>query len=226
MEVDLAKGRRRTSGRPDPLQRRQGETHFQWRARVAAQIEAERTRGDDVVTPETLAQGGLVEGFVTDGPHRTRTYHRRRTSALKAMCDRGNLSDLQYYAALQIARIAERIERDAAVGSASMEARVDCSGSAKDKLVESLYDVRAERAYTEWRQSLPIPRRMIVDMVTRDYRLKAIAARHNMGWPRAQRLLRNALDDRGDIFARSMRAIDQDDVDAMHARLTRAPKCA
>ena len=103
-----------------------------------------------------------------------------------------------------------------------MEARVDCSSSGGDSLVESLSDVRLERAYSAWRNTLPIPRRMIIDMVTRDHRLKAIAARYNMGWPRASRLLRNALEDWADIYARAMRAIDQDDVDDMHRSLGRA----
>lgn len=218
----MAKGRKQV----DKNARRSGETHFQWRARIAAQIEAERIKGEQLVTPETLAQGGLEKGFVTDGPHRVETYHRRRPSALKAMNDRGRISDEQYYSALQIARIAERIEAQATFRGGSTEVRVDCMGSAKDILVESLYDVRAERAYTEWRQRLPMPRRMIVDMVTHDHRLKAIAARYSTGWPRASRLLRQALDSWPDIFAAAMREIDQQDVDNAHARLTRALKCA
>ncbi|MXO67777.1 hypothetical protein GRI72_02880 [Altererythrobacter marinus] len=209
--------------RTDPLAKRRDENYLQWRSRVARARETQRRQGEGIVTPETLRQGGLVEGYAPT-QERARTYHRKQRSALKAMHDRGSLSSEQFGAALQIARIAERIEREAGVSCASMEARVDCSGSASDKLVESLYDVRAERAYTQWRQSLPIPRRMIVDMVLRDHRLKAIASRYNMGWPKAQRLLGQALDNWADIYRKAMREIGQEDVDAMHERL--GTKCA
>lgn len=208
-------------GRGDPLAKRRDETHLQWRARVARHQETLRRQGEDIVTPETLAQGGLTKGYAPT-QERAQTYHRKTRSALQAMNSRGRLTDEEYYSALQIARVAERIERDTGTQCAFLEARVDCSGSGNDKVVESLYDVRLERAYTEWRQALPVPRRMIVDMITRDYRLQAIAGRYRMGWPRAQRLLRNALQDWPDCFARAMRQIDQDDVDLAHWRANRA----
>ena len=100
-----------------------------------------------------------------------------------------------------------------------MEARVDCSGSARDALNESLYRVRAEGAYTEWRANLPLPRRMVIDMVTQDAGLKAIAAQHGMGWSRARDVLTEALDRWPTILAKYVKVIDQEDVDAQHARL-------
>lgn len=211
----------------DPHAKRPDENHLQWRSRIARLAETERKCGEDIVTPERLSKGDLRQGMAHDeAGQSSRTYHRVRRSALRHMNDRGTISDSQYFAALQIAQVAERIEREASVGNASMEGRVDCSGSATDKLVESLYAVRAERAYTEWRKALPMPRRMVIDMVLRDHRLKAIAARYKMGWPRAQRILRNALEDWGDFYARAMRAIDQDDLDRKHSEIHSRTKCA
>lgn len=210
-------------GKTDPNARRQGESQWAWRARLAAQAEAERTKHDKPVTAETLRQGGLVAGFVVDEDGCMKDTFRRVTrSALQYMNNRGTLSDEQYYSALQIARVAERIERSAGTSCASLEARVDCSGSASDALTETLTTVRLERAYSVWRQRLPIPRRMVIDMVTRDRRLAAIAQRHNVGWPKAQRLLRNALDLWPEIYAAQVRAIDQDDLDAIHSRLNKS----
>lgn len=211
----MARGNKR-----DPMAKRHDETDLQWRSRLARMNETKREKGEGIVPTETLNHGGLEKASVEgDDGRRWDTYRRHRVSALKGLNERGLLSDGQYYAALQIARVAERLERNAGVSCASMEARVDCSGSGGDKLVESLSDVRLERAYSVWRLSLPLPRRMIIDMVTRDHRLKAIAARYNMGWPRASRLLRNALEDWADIYAAAMRNIDQEDVDDMHRSL-------
>ena len=135
------------------------------------------------------------------------------------MRERGNLSDDQFHSAQRIAEIAEMLERTVAVTCASLEARVDCSGSARNAINESLYRVRAEGAYTEWRSRLPLPRRMVIDMVTQDAGLKAIASQHNMGWPKAQSILKAALDRWPEIFARYVKAIDQDDLDRQHAKL-------
>lgn len=213
----------------DLMARRKGESQWAWRSRLAALKQADEIKNEPIVTPETKARAGgdLQEQWILDDDGRfAQTLQRKRRSALAHMNERGSLSDEQFYSALQIARIVERLELDNAVKSASMEARVDMSRTPSTLGLESLYTVRAEAAYTAWRARLPVPRRMIIDMITRDYRLKAIASRYHIGWPKAQRLLRNALEDWPDYFAHAMRKIDQDDVDEIHSRLTRAPKCA
>lgn len=205
----------------DMLARRTGETIWEWRSRLAAQAEAEERKGQKIVTPETERQGGLAKQFVTHAETNTITesYRRKSRSALAYMRERGNLTDEQFYSAQRIADIAEMLQRSVGVGCASLEARVDCSGSARDALNESLYRVRAEGAYTEWRAKLPLPRRMVIDMVTQDTGLKSIASQHNMGWPKAQEILKAALDLWPDTFAKYVGRIDQDDLDRQHARL-------
>ena len=209
----------KTKAKSDPYAKRADENHLQYRSRIARLEDIKRRRGEDLITPEARRHG-LTESLVRDDEGRTwQSYKRRSSSALALMREKGQLTDEQFYSAQRIAEIAEMIERTVAVGSASMEARVDCSGSARDALNESLYRVRAEGAYTEWRSKLPLPRRMVIDMVTQDAGLKAIARAHNMGWPRAQRELSEALDRWPDIFARYVKAIEQDDLDRQHARL-------
>ena len=205
--------------RGDPNTKRKDETDLQWRSRLARESETRRRQGEEVVTPEAK-QHGLKRGNVKDEDGREwQTYTRQSRSALAYMRERGSISDDQFYSAQQIAKVAEMIERQVRLGCASMEARVDCSSSAKDALYESLSNVRAEAAYNEWRHKLPLPRRMFIDMVTQDAGLSAIAAEHNMGWLKAKKLLIEALDRWPEIYARCAKGIDRDDIDAAHARL-------
>ncbi len=203
----------------DPYAKRTDENHLQWRARISRMEDTRRRQGEDTVTPEAQRHG-LSPSLVRDEDGRTWQSFRRKTpSALARMRERGNLTDDQHQSAQRIAEIAEMLERTVAVSCASLEARVDCSGSSRDAIHESLYRVRAESAYTEWRAKLPLPRRMVIDMVTQDSGLKAIASRYNMGWPRAQSILKEALDLWPVIFGRYVKAIDQSGLDRQHAEL-------
>lgn len=209
----MAKSKTKT----DPYAKRADENYLQYRSRIARMEDTKRR--PELVTPEARKHG-LTESLVRDDEGRTwQSYRRKTRSALAYMRERGNLTDDQFDSAQRIAEIAEMLQRSVAVGCASLEARVDCSGSARDALNESLYRVRAEGAYTEWRSKLPLPRRMVIDMVTQDDGLKRIAREHNMGWPRAQQVLKDALDRWPDIFARYVKVIDQDDIDRQHQRL-------
>lgn len=125
---------------------------------------------------------------------RTTVYRVRQQSSLRKMLDNGQLTEDQYWAAQEIAHVAEHLQRGVEARCASLEARVDCSGSGRDNLVEKLGYVRAEATYTRWRTSIAIPRRMIVDMVLADRGLFSTARLYNVSWPRAKRLLINALD--------------------------------
>ena len=203
----------------DTYAKRADENHLQWRARIARIEETRRRQGEDTVTPEARRHG-LSASLVRDDEGRTwQSYRRKGRSALAYMRERGNLSDDQFHSAQRIAEIAEMLERTVAVTCASLEARVDCSGSARNAINESLYRVRAEGAYTEWRSRLPLPRRMVIDRGTQGAGITAIASQHNMGWPKAQSSLKAALDRWPEIVARYVKAIDQDDRDQQHAKL-------
>jgi len=148
------------------------------------------------------------------------TVHRvRQASSLARMLDDGRLTMEQYGAALDIARVAEMIERSVAVRCASLEARVDNQGSSRDVLIENLTAARLEVAYTAWRQRLPMPKRMVIDMVLADRSLKATARVYRMGWPRAMSRLRDALDTWIDERERAWRQIDAPDLERAQARI-------
>lgn len=211
----------RAKKKADPKAQRKDETFLQWQSRLARERQAERDRSTPIVPLEARQHGDYEDAFVYHDESGTKSSAPVRVakSSLRLMNDRGALSDEQYYSALAIAGVAEMIERNVSVRGASMEARIDCSGSARSQIVESLHAVRMERAYTEWRNRLPMPRRLFIDMVTTDQALFAIARKYGMGWPKAQRLLRISLDRWPEIYRNAMRSIDQDDVDDAHRRI-------
>ncbi len=210
-----------TRAKPDPRAKRRDETHAQWQARLDAMLPYERETGEPVLTPEALAQGDFEPAFVPDHEtgQVTKTLRRKSASSMARLHDNGQITSDQWAASQEIALVAEMIERSVSVRGASLEARVDGSGSARDVLVERLHLVRMERAYTAWRQHLPMPRRMVIDMVLGDRELYVTARSHNVGWPRARRLLLGALDRWIDIRERIWRDVDERDVLARYARL-------
>lgn len=213
----MARGRNKV----DPYAKKASETDLQWRSRIARLKQMDEAEKETLVSPETQRHGDYYKTFVMHVETGTyaSTERNRQVSSLAVMRDKGRISDQQFDAAQRIAGVAEAIERNASVRCASLEARVDCSGSSRNPLIETLHQVRMERAYTAWRERLPYPKRMIIDMVICDRSLKATARKYGVGWPRAFRLLGNALDEWPAIWDFASRVIDQDDVDAAHRRV-------
>lgn len=173
-------------------------------APTAAEVRQAEIYRDDIIHAESFTRATV---------NRVRQY-----SALSDMHSRGQITDDQFFAAQQIARVAEMIQRNASVQCASLEARVDYAGSAKDILVERLGFVRMEVAYSKWRTSIAMPRRMILDMVLEDRNLFVTARVYRVGWPKAKRLLREALDLWCELLWQARREIEQDDLDKAHMR--------
>lgn len=200
--------------------KRRDETHGQYLARMDALAPFERETGDPILPPEAEKHGDFDDAFIPDeGGQLTKTKRRRSTSSLARMADNGQITLDQLAAAFEIAAVAENIQRAASVRCASLEARVDSSGSARDALVERLHLVRMEQAYSLWRSHLPVPKRMVVDMVLADRALFVIARAHRVGWPKARQRLVRALDGWIDIRERIWREVDERDVLARYARL-------
>ena len=212
----------------NPEAKRHDETSLQWRSRIAALRQHQRDKAEPIVSLETQRHADYTPEFVRHIETGTiaQAPRVRTVSSLAILHERGKLTDAQYYAAMAIASVAESIERSVSVSGASMEARVDCSGSGKDNHIESLHKIRLERAYSAWRLRLVVPRRMVLDMVTEDRKLKEIARSYNKAWPTALKILAQSLDMWDDCFAKAMRSINQEDVDAAYYRLTSARKCA
>lgn len=203
------------------LAKRPHETHWQWRSRLMALAQQERDRTIPLITPELESRGWYTTETVmhVETGTRVETKRRRGLSSLVRMHQTGRLDNEQYAAAISIARVAERIERSVSVRCASLEARVDCSSGSRDVLFERLSQVRDEAAYTRWRRQIPLPRRMILDMILVDRPMSTTARMHGVQWEHAREMLIDALDLWCQLRARVAKEIDRDDISRAHARL-------
>lgn len=174
-----------------------------------------------LITPEAARQGVFADETVmhVETGTRVETKRRKSISSLVRMHQTGRLDNDQYAAAISIARVAERIERSVAVRCASMEARVDCSSGSRDVLLERLSQVRDEATYTRWRKLIPLPRRMILDMVLVDRPMATTARKHGVKWEIARDMLIGSLDLWCQLRERVGKEIDADDLDRAHARI-------
>jgi hypothetical protein len=77
---------------------------------------------------------------------------RRNQGALVRLYQTGAIDAEQLASAVEIALVHERIGRDVAVRTASLETRVDVTRIGDGGFFERLGQVRREYAYTEWRQ--------------------------------------------------------------------------
>lgn len=140
-------------------------------------------------------------------------------SPLHRMEALGTITSDERAAAEEIASIVEMIERSVSIRSASLEARVDNSGSARDALIESLGRIRLEVAYRAWRQAIPQPRRMILDMILTNVPYVRLAKSYRMHWRTARKRLITALRMWPEFRMLARHSVDEADVQEVYARL-------
>ncbi len=157
-------------------------------------------------TPETYEQ----ISYVAEG---------NRQSGIDRLHESGQISNEQHGAAMDICYIAESIERAVSIRSGNIEARVDCQAGDRDQLIESLTRIRLEMTYSNWRDRLPMPRRMVIDMVTNTQSLVNTARSYGVPWRKARGRLIDALDRWIDIREMIWRTIDEQNVMPIHFKL-------
>ena len=201
--------------------KRKDETDLQWRMRVSQDEIGRRDREGPILTPEAELTGGYGDEFVMHIETQTLAYTKRHRglSSLVRMHRNGQIDDDQFVASQTIARIAEQIARGVSVRGASLEARVDNSRGASDVLIETLQAVRDEVAYGRWRNRLPMPRRMVLDMLTLNSSLAAIARKHRMDWPKGRERLIRSLDLFIEIREKVRDEIGEDELSTAHEKL-------
>ncbi|MGE4338771.1 MAG: hypothetical protein AB7E55_22740 [Pigmentiphaga sp.] len=141
---------------------------------------------------------------------------RTHSGALAQLNRNGTITNDQLEWAAQIANVYRSLEADVAVKVASLEARVDQSRRSGDA-AESVYRVRMHLAYGYWRDLIPVPKQLVLDMIVDDAIGYTIAARiyrvHNR---RAKRLLLEALDRWPRCVAHAFSMVDHATADAMN----------
>lgn len=143
----------------------------------------------------------------------------RRQWPLDRMLKAGKIDHDEHLAAQEIAWVIELIERAVSIRSVSLEARVDCSGSARDALVESLGRVRLEIAYRTWRDLLPKPPRMFIEMIITNRSYVSLAARYRVNWRQARKQLISALRRWDDCKRAARTMVGREEVEAVYAKI-------
>ena len=209
------------SDKPTWSDKRPNETHFEWRARVARLEVIERDRSVPLVTPEAEQHAEYRDCEVLH----IETYTvapTRRNATMAPIADlyaRGGITKEQFEAAQQIEIAVEILSAGVAMRGASLEARVDNSGAARDILIERVGLARIERAYTQWRVMLPGPKRMLIDMIVGTQPLVAVARTYGVNWRKARKRLLESLDRWTNLMERARRNIDADDLENAQKRV-------
>ena len=98
---------------------------------------------------------------------------------------------------------------------ASFEARVDSSRQCGGLVVESVRRVRLHLAYGYWREDLPHPRQMVLDMIVGDPIGYTVAAkRYGVHNRKAKRFLLDAINAWPDCVGRAYRVYSEEDIHA------------
>ncbi|QQV76516.1 hypothetical protein H5J25_13785 [Sphingomonas aliaeris] len=197
---------------PPVFKKPKGMTASVWRREQAKLIaEAQAAQSLSVKwahkqgTPETLE-------------HASNTHE----GALAQLCANGTINAEQLEWTAQIANVHRSIASDVVVKVASFEARVDQSTRGGD-VGERIHRVRMHHAYGIWREMLPAPKTLVLDMIVGDAIGYTVAAvRHRVHNRKAKRLLLEAIARWPMSVAAAFSAIDQGMVDAMN-RLDEAP---
>lgn len=176
-------------------------------------------RAEHLIPPEALAQGDFADvTVVADDQSQATVKRNRMTNPMLALYERGSITEEQFEASVEIARVAEIIAQAVGMRSASLEARVDNSGSAKDLLIEHIGRVRLEATYSAWRQTLPMPRRMVIDLVTGSVSITVSSRRYRMRKSKAKVILVDALDRWIKLREKIESEIEEQEVIAAHFR--------
>jgi hypothetical protein len=146
-------------------------------------------------------------------PETLEAVSRTHQGALAQLHVNGTIDNEQLEWAAQIANVARSIEADVGVSGSSLEARVDQSRSSAHLAGESIRRVRLHSAYTDWRVRLPMPKRLVLDMLVGDTIGYTVAGRrYGVGKREALRQLMAAINRWPDCVARAYRRISADEV--------------
>lgn len=142
---------------------------------------------------------------------------RTHDGALIQLHRNGTIDKDQLEWAAQIANVYRSLEADVAIKVASLEARVDQSRSGC-AAAESVLRVRLHLAYGYWRDMLPAPKALVLDMVVGDAIGYSVAAtRYRVHKRKAKRLLLEALDRWPLCVAHAFSVAGRDTVAALNA---------
>lgn len=152
-------------------------------------------------------------GTIETHDHAARTHQ----GALVQLHVNGTIDNDQLEWAAEIANVYRSIGSDVGIAISSLEARID-EGRRTTGSVEGIRRVRLHYAYTLWREALPAPKQMILDMIVGDAVGYSVAARrHGVHNRKAKRLLIEALSAWPVSLTRAFRSVKSEDLDLANA---------
>jgi len=208
-------------GKYEDRRKQPSETDLQWRLRIQQLDTDLRDKCGPLVTREAERHAKYSDEFVLHIETLTlaRTKRNVTITPIMDLYNRGTIDKDQFSAAVEIQMAAEVVQAAVSLRGASLEARVDNSGSARDALVEHIAGVRVARTYTLWRQRLPVPKRLVLDMLLEPGSLASKARKHHVSWPSARNTLVRALDRWNELREKVGREVDERDIEAIHLRI-------
>lgn len=136
------------------------------------------------------------------------------TDSLDQLERNGTIDKEQREWAAEIGNVHRSIEADVGVKVASLEARVDQSRRSTG-VIEGVRRVRMHLAYGLWRDSLPMPKALVLDMIVGDTVGYTVAARrYRVHQRKAKRLLIAALNDWPRCVDHAYRTWSDEDIEA------------
>jgi hypothetical protein len=191
-----------------------------WAKRHPARAREQRQFRKEQATRQTSWEKQPSKRQMTPETYAGAERQKHNQGALARLHESGGINDDQLAWSAEIAAVAERIEADVAVRTASLEAAVDRTPGYDSSIWEGLKAVRAQLAYTRWRDMLPTPKRIVLDMIVGEpVGYSVAAARHHVHKRKARRMLIAALDRWPGCCEWARREIDGAELAAMQAGL-------
>lgn len=204
---------------PDALVRPAGMPRPEWKV-LRKRLQAEGARlSPGIEEAVRLRENWSHKHFGT--PETWENAKHTHADALIQLERNGTINKDQAEWAAEIANVYRSIESDVAVKVASLEARVDQSRRG-GQVVEGIRRVRMHLAYGYWRDRLPAPKQMILDMIVGDPIGYTVAAkRYRVHNRKAKRLLIGALDIWPECVAQAHRNASAKEIEALQVELHR-----
>lgn len=188
---------------PPSLKKPAGMSRAEWK------VERKRLQAEAMAAMSPAAKWAGKQGTPETLEHANTTHQ----GALAQLHANGVIDNEQLEWTAEISNVHRSIESDVRVSVASLEARVDQSRNNGAMAGESIRRIRLHLAYGYWRDMLPHPKQLVLDMIVGDAVGYTVAAkRYHVHNRKAKRLLIDAINRWPECVDRSYRRYSDDDI--------------
>lgn len=179
-------------------------------SRAEWKVERKRRQAEALAAMSPALKWAGKQGTPETLEHAQRTHQ----GALAQLHANSTIDNDQLEWSAEIANVHRSIESDVRVSVASLEARVDQSRNNGSMAGESIRRIRLHLAYGYWRDLLPQPKQLVLDMIVGDaIGYSVAAARHHVHHRKAKRELIAAINRWPECVDRSYRRHSDDEIE-------------